>query len=128
MTSSPSQEPQKDDKLKNDTNDFSFKNEHFPLHVGTKDLVAYILLILGIVLLFFQPIYGGLLIGIVGGVYFSNEIIEVLKRLTTLIEEQGITRSLILGGLVLAFFICAPAIFVGAALVVCLRWFVFNEG
>lgn len=94
---------------------------------STKDMIAYVLLILGIILLFVSHLYGGALIGIVAGVYFSNEIIGLLKNANHLIEEQGLARSLILAGLALAFFISAPAIFVGAALVIALRWFVFSE-
>jgi hypothetical protein len=101
--------------------------EMLPFEASTKDLVAYILMVLGIILLFFMPIYGGLLIGIVAGVYFSKEIIPVLKDLSTFIEDNGIARSIILAGITLAFFIVAPAIFIGAALVICLRWFVFND-
>lgn len=94
---------------------------------STKDMIAYVLLVLGIILLFFQHLYGGALIGIVAGVYFSKEIINILKNANTYVEEQGLARSLIIAGLLLAFFVSAPAIFIGAAVVVLLRWFVFSE-
>lgn len=101
-----------------------------PNHVfqpSTKDIVGYILIVLGIVLLFFQHIYGELLIGLVAGVYFSKEMLAFVRDFPQMIDEQGVARSLIIGGIILALFISAPAIFLGAAIVVCLRWFVFNE-
>lgn len=92
-----------------------------------KDLIAYGLLIVGIILLFFSPIYGEILIGIVAGVYFSKEILSVVQDANAQIERIGLSRSLIIAGILLAFLISAPAIFIGAAVVVLLRWFVFNE-
>lgn len=94
---------------------------------STKDMIAYILLVLGIILLFFQHLYGGILIGIVAGVYFSKEILSIIRNANDYIEEQGLARSLIIAGILLAFLISAPAIFIGAAIVVGLRWFVFSE-
>lgn len=112
----------------NDDNNFNKKiNEMLPFEASTKDLVAYIILILGIILLFFMPIYGGLLIGLVAGVYFSKEIVAILKNFNQFIEQQGVARSLVIAGLLLAFLIVAPSIFIGAAIVVCLRWFVFSN-
>lgn len=126
MTNPTPMKPQRNED-ENKNSKFSFNMDKLPFQATTKDLIAYIILVLGIILLFFQPIYGGLLIGIVTGIYFAKELIAICKDLPGFIDEQGIARSLILGGLTLAFFIAAPAIFVGAAFVVLLRWFVFNE-
>ncbi|MBA3958707.1 MAG: hypothetical protein H0X51_10000 [Parachlamydiaceae bacterium] len=94
---------------------------------NTRDMIAYVMMILGIILLFFQPLYGGLIIGVVVGVYFAKEIIALLKDYETFIDSQGLVRSLVLGGTLLAFFISAPAIFIGAAVVVFLRLFLVSE-
>src|ERR1700753_1440744 len=70
-----------------------------------RDMIAYALMVIGIILLFFQPIYGGLLIGIVAGVYFSKEILNWIETYPQFLEDYGLVRSVVLGGLLLALFI-----------------------
>lgn len=112
------EEPKKNDKME----DFiSYAKEN------TRDVVAYVLMILGLLLMFFQPIYGGLLIGLVVGAYFSSEILTLLKNYESLIDEYGLVKSLIIAGLLVAFLISAPAIFLGAFIVVGLRFFLLAE-
>lgn len=89
---------------------FGFVNAHL------KDTIAYMILIIGIILSLFQPFLGGLLIGIVGGIYFSQEIANLFKNLKQKVENEGIIRSLIIAGITLGFFIASPGIFIGAAL------------
>lgn len=84
----------------------------------TKDTIAYVLIVLGIVWLFFKPFYAGLLIGAVVGFYFAKEISAQIKSANDYIEQQGMAKSLILGGTLLALFISAPGIFIGVATVV----------
>ncbi|HRD56310.1 MAG TPA: hypothetical protein PLC42_07950 [Parachlamydiaceae bacterium] len=81
---------------------------------NTKDTVAYILLIIGIILLFFQPHWGAFLIGLIAGLYFSEEIVYIIQHFNDFIEEQGLVRVLVLGALAVSFFIMAPFIFFGA--------------
>lgn len=92
-----------------------------------RDIVAYVLLALGIILLFFEPIYGGALVGIVIGIYFSKEIISLIRHFETIVDEYGATRSVLLAGLALAFFISAPAIFIGAILALAIQLFITNQ-
>lgn len=94
---------------------------------NTRDTVSYVILILGIILLFFHSFYGGALIGLVAGFYFSSEIIALIKHGNALVEEQGVVKSLIAGGVLLAFFICSYPIFIGAALAVAIRQILFPE-
>lgn len=94
---------------------------------NTRDTISYVILIIGIVLLFFHDIYGGALIGLIAGFYFSSEILALFHNSNAFIEEQGIVKSLIGGGLLLALFISAPAIFVGIALAVAVRQILFPE-
>lgn len=88
---------------------------------NTADTIAYVAMILGILILFFEPFYGGLLIGFIAGLYFSNEIARPLRSIEDSIEELGMVRSLIFGGLILGLFIQAPMIFIGLALAVGLK-------
>lgn len=94
---------------------------------NTRDTIAYILLVIGLILLFFAPFWGGLLIGVVIGLYFANEILSVLTNINDFIDRQGLVKSLILAALALAFFIAAPAIFIGAALTVLARFLLADK-
>lgn len=129
----PSQEPEHKEKFKD-----KFKaslqelqsNERLSNIVSyatsnTRDTISYIALIIGIVLLFFQPFYGAALVGFIVGLYFSAEILAFIKHLSLLVDDQGIVRSLIAGGFILALFILAPAIFIGLALAVAIRQVLF---
>jgi len=80
---------------------------------NTKDTLAYILLIIGIILMFFEPRSGGLLIGLITGLYFSDEIIDIIKNFNGLIEEQGLVRVLVLAALFVTVFILLPFLFLG---------------
>lgn len=86
----------------------------------SRETIAYVLLIVGILLLFVEPVYGGLLVGIVAGIYFGDELINYIKNWKTNISSQEsykqVARNLIFAGLAVAFFISAPAIFMGAAI------------
>lgn len=88
---------------------------------NTGDTIAYVAMILGILILFFEPFYGGLLIGFIAGLYFSEEIARPLRKLEESIEELGMVRSLVLGGFLLGLFIEAPMIFIGLAIAVGLK-------
>lgn len=93
----------------------------------TRDTISYILLIIGIVLLFFYPYYGGFLVGLIAGFYFSGELLALLFSFNAFLDEEGIVKSLIGGGLLLALFISAPAIFIGIAIAVAIRQILFPE-
>ncbi len=98
------------DNLKNNENVdgvFNFAKSN------TKDTLAYILLIIGIILMFFEPQWGGLLIGLITGLYFSDEIIYIVKNFNGLIEEQGLVRILVLAALFVTVFILLPFLFLG---------------
>ena len=82
----------------------------------SRETITYVLLILGIILLFFDAIYGGVLVGIVTGIYFGDEIIVYLANWKIALDTHGIARNLIIAGVTIAFFISAPAIFLGMAL------------
>ena len=93
---------------------------------NTADTIAYILMIVGIVLVYFRPPYGGVLVGIVAGLYFSTEIVQLITSLGEVVERNGMVRSLILGGLLLTFFIVNPWVFIGAALAAGIKHILFK--
>lgn len=78
------------------------------------DTVALVVLVIGIIFSLGKLFVGGLLIGIVAGIYFADAVVEGVKNLRVFVKEEGILRSLILGGLILGLFIATPGIFIGA--------------
>jgi hypothetical protein len=88
---------------------------------NNRDTIAYILLVVGLFLLFFEPWFGGILIGIIFGLYFSQEITDVIVNHVEIIDKLGIARSMVLAFVLLVFLISAPFVFIGAALAVCLK-------
>ena len=125
--SSNSPQPQKNNK-KPDFRDQSLFN-YFKDHA--LDTVAYVFSIVGILLFFFEPFYGGLIIGIITGLFFNDEIMIFVKTTKSKIVEQDYFKELgthiILAALALAFFISAPGIFLGAAVVVGLKKLILSR-
>lgn len=119
------------DKFKNSLsglkNNEKLENTFTSATENTRDTISYFLLIVGVILLFFQSFYGGILVGLISGFYFSAEILALIENINHLIQEQGIVKSLIGAGLILALFISAPWIFVGAAIAVAIRKILFPE-
>lgn len=126
----PPQEPKKNeesltDKLKSSIESLK-QNEKVDQVVryassNTRDMLGYILMLTGLFLLFYQPAYAGALIGVIFGLYFAPEIASFFKTYPQWFDKLGLVRSLILGGLLVAFFIVAPFIFFGAIVAVAVR-------
>lgn len=80
--------------------------------------IAYILLAFGLLfLLFFNNLLGGLIIGMVAGYYFSNEIIYYIRNIGQVVGGQDQLRYVVLTAVLLGLFIAAPGIFIGALIV-----------
>ncbi len=89
----------------------------------TRDTLAYILLLTGLFLLFFEPAYAGMLIGVIFGLYFTKEIIQFFKNNKQWREQIGQIHSFALIVLLIALVLSAPFIFIGAAVAVAVRQF-----
>jgi hypothetical protein len=94
---------------------------------NTIDTIAYIVLIVGIILMFFQSYIGQIFVGVVVGYYFSSEIAYILRSTNEIINQHGIVKSLILGGALLAFFILSPLLFLAAAVTVGIKQLIRPE-
>lgn len=92
--------------------------DYFKHH--SRETVSYILLVLGILLLFYDSVYGGLVVGVVAGIYFGDELVTYIKNWKNSMNSQDdyaeVVRHFVLVGLAIAFFISAPPIFLGAAI------------
>lgn len=91
------------------------------LKTHTREAVSYVLIVLGIIMMFFDQMYGGLLVGIIAGIYFGEEIVAYLKSINTDLKAPDLARRLILAGLAIAFLIAAPSIFLGAAIAIVIQ-------
>lgn len=76
--------------------------------------ITYLLLALGVILLFINTILGGLLIGLVAGYFFSDEIVYFGKNIRQFFESQDHLRYLVMIVATLALLIAAPGIVIGA--------------
>lgn len=84
-----------------------------------RETIAYVLLLVGILLLFFYNVYGGIIVGIIAGIYFGDDIINRISQAKNdIAQSKGIPHHLIAAGIAVAFFIEAPAIFLGAAIAI----------
>jgi len=89
---------------------------------NTRDTVAYIALFVGIVLILFGHNAGSIIIGVVAGIYFGNDIITWALDFKSYLDGEGLVRSIILLGLGFAFLLSAPYIFLGLAATVLLKY------
>lgn len=86
---------------------------------------TYILLVLGLlILLFINDVLGGLIIGLVAGYYFSNEIVAYIRGLPQFFEGQDQVRYAVLGALIIGLLIEAPGILIGAAVIAAFRYII----
>jgi len=115
---------QKDDK-KGQSNSVDTIGGYFKSHF--REVIAYSILVLGILIMFFDGLYGGILVGLVAGIYFGQDIIAYVISWKSGLNSESIARYLISAGIVVAFFISAPAIFLGAAITIALRQLLFTE-
>lgn len=88
---------------------------------NTKDTIAFVLVIIGVVMMFFDPFWGGLIVGAVGGIYFGTEIISFIRSFNDTYEQQGHARSFIGAAIIFALLISAPTLFLGAAITIGIR-------
>ena len=80
--------------------------------------ITYILLAIGLLcLLFLNNLFGGLIIGMVAGYYFAEEIIYYIRNIGQVVKGQDQVRYIVLTALLLGLFIAAPGIFIGALIV-----------
>lgn len=108
------------------TRDTDYLGGYFKVH--SREIITYVLLILGIILLFFDALYGGILVGLVSGIYFGDEIVDYILHWKASIHSYGVARNLIIAGIAVAFFISAPAIFLGAAIAIGIKQLFVESG
>jgi hypothetical protein len=92
-----------------------------------QDLIAYILMAIGLLLIFFIPFVGGLLVGIVGAFYFVDTLLRYALHTRQYVARLGTLRSLMAGGVFLGLLLTTPGIIIGAAIVVTVKYALENK-
>lgn len=75
--------------------------------------ISYVIMFAGLILSIFDPFLGGCLVGLILGIYFSEEIIEKSIVFKEMIGREGIFRCFIVIAAVLALLIEAPGLLIG---------------
>ncbi|MDP1836061.1 MAG: hypothetical protein Q8K75_09080 [Chlamydiales bacterium] len=79
-----------------------------------RDTMAYIIMAVGLVILPWLPLWGGAIVGIVFGVYFSEEMLKRIKSFRQYLEKEGQAKTIVLGGAILALLLVIPTLVLGA--------------
>ncbi|MFA6916047.1 MAG: hypothetical protein WC222_06600 [Parachlamydiales bacterium] len=120
MTSNdPNQSPEKEkptlgEKFKKITDQSNIDSFAAYAKTHTREMSAYVLLVLGILFLFIFPVLGEALIGIVAAIFFGKELLDLFLNYNRYMAQWGLEKSIVVIGVLLAFFIKAPIIFIAA--------------
>ncbi len=83
--------------------------------------ISYVIMFGGLILSIFDPFLGGILVGLILGIYFSQEIIDKSICFKEMIVRDGIFRGFIIIAAVLALLIEAPGLLLGTIIGALLR-------
>jgi hypothetical protein len=112
---SPDQEPKKPESPKTHEGFVQFVMNH------KWDSVAYLLLFIGLITSFFNPITGGLLVGVILGIYFSEVIKARFEVFREMLEKEGIFHAFVIIAAILALIITTFGLFLGTVIGVFIR-------
>jgi hypothetical protein len=77
------------------------------------EIFAYVVLIIGLLLTIYEPFIGGLLVGAILGIYFSEKTKDALSGFKDFLSHEGIFRGFILVAGAIALFIASPGLCIG---------------
>lgn len=83
--------------------------------------ISYVVLFAGLILSIFNPFLGGSLVGVILGIYFSQEILDRSMAFKELVIKEGIFRGFIVIAAVLALLLEAPGLLLGTIIGAWLR-------
>lgn len=111
----PNQGPKKGKPLVTKEGFFEFVSTH------KWDSIAYLLLFIGLIVMFFHDVIGGLIVGVILGIYFSDNLKSRFEQLKEHVEHEGIFKSFVAVAAVIALFISTLGLCVGTVIGVLLR-------
>ncbi len=88
-----------------------------------KDVIAYVLMIISLIMLLFGSYTdsANLIIGLIFGLYFSEELAFLVTNVKDFIEEYNLVKALVCGGTILALCLQVPLFFLGVAIITTIR-------
>lgn len=119
--SDPKKEEKVSDKIHNIGDSRKVDEIYHYAKQNKEQTITYILLVLGLLILFFNNLIGGFIIGMVAGYYFAPEIVYYVRNIKQIFSGPDQLRYIVLSGLLLAFLIAAPGVFIGAVIVAALK-------
>ncbi len=75
--------------------------------------IAYVVMFAGLIFSIFNPFLGGVLVGVILGIYFSQDILAKMRSFKELVVGEGIFRGFIVIAALLALLIEAPGLLIG---------------
>lgn len=108
----PDEKSRLGDRLKKLAEKQSLENFTEYAKTHTREMSAYVLLLLGIFFLFFYPVLGQALVGIVAAIFFGKELLDLFFHYDRYMSQWGVEKSIVIIGVLIAFFIEAPIIFI----------------
>ena len=89
--------------------------------------VSYVVLFAGLILSIFNPFIGGFLVGVILGVYFSQELLNKSTVFKDLVVKEGIFRGFIVIAAVIALLLEAPGLLLGTIIGAWVRPYLGNS-
>lgn len=78
------------------------------------DTFTYVCLSIALVFLPWMPSWSGAIIGMIFGIYFSEEMFKRIRAFRNYMEKDDQPKTLVLGATLLAIFLALPALPLGA--------------
>ena len=82
---------------------------------------SYLVLFFGLILCLFYPFWGGILVGLILGGYFSQTMLDKAATFKDFIEHEGIFRGFVVFAAALALLFEAPGLFIGTLIGIYVR-------
>jgi hypothetical protein len=89
-------------------------------------IITYIVLVLGLIIIFFNTLLGSMIIGSVVGFFYSDEVIYYLKNAAQMFNSKQPLHAIIIAALILGVFISTPGFFFGIA-VAAIKQLLFSD-
>ncbi|MBA2368505.1 MAG: hypothetical protein H0V82_05715 [Candidatus Protochlamydia sp.] len=113
-----------EEKVRETLRNFRKSKKVDDIYVYAKDnkeqTITYTLLVVGLLLMLlaYPSIFGQLIVGLVAGYHYANAIMSYLRRIGYLFSGPEQLTNIVLTALVIALFISAPGIVIGALVAV----------
>ncbi len=117
--------PQKDkgftESLKETVTTIKKKAEQEGLMKRGTDIAVLVLLLAGIIISFFNVQWGAILIGVVVGITFADQIIAFFRGIKSFVQRGGLKETIIIAGILIFFIIALPAGVIAALVALLIR-------